>query len=178
MTAIAFARLSATNYVRWLGGHPGPDDLARLRLVWELARRGGQLRAFFYDVADAPDFATFAAWACAPERWFFLLYHRHAPVAFVCLEGVGPTGSQRMAHFCTLPTAKRTELVSIGNDFVRWLGRATGIRQLLGLTPACYRHAVAFVRELGFAPLATLKDAVHCRGHVRDAVLTLCALAA
>ena len=178
MTAIPFAHLSATTYIRWLDTPLQPDDVERLRLVWELALRDGRLRAFFYDMDCEPDFATFAAWAIAPERWFFLLYRNHVPAAFVCLEGLCPTGSQRLAHFCTLGTAPRPALVALGRDFVRWLGRATAIRQLLGITPACYRHALAFVREVGFARLAVLKDAVPCRGRVRNAVLTLCATAA
>lgn len=178
MSAPRFARLSETDYVRWLDDRPaGPDyaeDSERLRLVWELGCASGRLRAFFHDVRDVPDCDTFAAWARAPERWFFLLYRRHAPVAFVCLEGLGVTGCQRLAHFCTLPTASRDELVAVGREYVRWLGQGTPIRQLLGITPSCYRHAIAFVREVGFAPLATLRDAVVCRGRVRDAVLSLC----
>lgn len=205
MSNIRFARLSESSYVRWLdaagpqmgavlypGANPGQKvdgalDRERLRLTWELARAGGQLRAFFYDMpandaqngaATGPDFATFHVWAYRPEHWFFLLYHDFAPAAFVCLEDAGPTGSQRLAHFCTLGTATRPQLVDLGRAFVRWLGAVTPIRQLLGLTPACYRHALAFARDVGFAPLATLDEAVLCRGRHRNAVLTLCSTAA
>lgn len=182
---IPFARLGADTYVRWIPAQPpvtAPGSISdtvsessdRLRLVWELGLASGRLRAFFHDVDDLPDFPAFAAWARDPARWFFVLYRHHAPAAFVCLEGLSVTGSQRLAHFCTLPTAPRGALVALGRDFVRWLGRATPVRQLLGITPACYRHALAFAREVGFTPLATLHAAVSCRGRVRDAVLTLC----
>ncbi len=196
---LPFARLGADTHVRWIvdtlpnaagvpratygaprgaRGETSDEVMARLRLVWELGLASGRLRAFFHDVDAVPDFPAFAAWAHDPARWFFVLYIRNAPAAFVCLEGLSATGSQRLAHFCTLPTAPRPELVALGRDFVRWLGRATPVRQLLGITPACYRHALAFAREVGFAPLATLRDAVFCRGRVRDAVLTLCDTAA
>lgn len=182
---IPFARLGADSYLRWMPARPSgiapcgmPDTVSeisdRLRLVWELGLASGRLRAFFHDVDAVADFPAFAAWAGDPARWFFVLYRCHAPAAFVCLEGLCVTGSQRLAHFCTLPTAPRPALVALGRDFVRWLGRATPVRQLLGITPACYRHALAFAREVGFMPLATLRDAVFCRGRVRHAVLTLC----
>lgn len=148
-------------------GPSGPWK-ARLAGLYDRMRDAGRLRAFFYDMDREPTIGEWLAYAGRPQYRFLIVGDaaRDAPLGFLNVE------AGRFAHFCTLPAAPRARLVAAGRQALAWAGRSFGIGELFGLTPACYRHALAYVRSAGFTPLARLQKAVYCRGRWRDAVLS------
>ena len=64
--------------------------------------------------------------------------------------------------------------MAAGRQLIKFIGTLTVIKQLVGITPSCYRHALQFAHGLGFKKLTILEKAVKCLGKDRDAVLSIC----
>ncbi len=65
------------------------------------------------------------------------------------LTAIGPGSRCAMAHFCYAKEA-RPLAMKIGRKMLELIAGESGFQSLLGLLPATYRHAVKFVRRLGF----------------------------
>lgn len=175
---MGFYKMSEEYYTRWYDNEPIGDvfELADINIMfaYELMERAGYLPVVFYDREDTMTQKEFLAWAKDPSRLFFV-QHRNdgTPISLCWLTGRSETGRQAFAHFSTLGTGTVEECLVSGRQVIHFIGRLTGIHQLIGLTPACYRHALTFAYGLGFKKLTTLKEGVMCRGKARDAVLSL-----
>ncbi|MCR5563175.1 MAG: hypothetical protein K6F46_07390 [Desulfovibrio sp.] len=141
---------------------------ARLADLFARMRAGGRLRDFFYDMDREPTLDEWLAYAGRPQYRFLIVRdaERDAPLGFLNIE------AGRFAHFCTLPAAPYARLVAAGRQALAWAGRRFGLGELLGITPACYRHVFAYLGAVGFTPLARIPKAVYCHGRWRDAVLS------
>lgn len=172
---MGFHRLSSEFYCRWYTGDANSLDDDSLLFALELMVASGYAHTVLYDREYPPEPAEWLSF-CQQEKFlFFMLYDaaRHVPIAIVWLEACTATGAQRFVHFCTFKTGNRDQFLRGGKALLAWIGEATGIRQLIGVTPACYRHALALVYDMGFSRLTRLEKAVFCLGKHRDAVLTI-----
>jgi hypothetical protein len=193
---MGYARLSSDYYTRWCsarsGGTDGRDrpgdffvqggpgvqgglldedlELALLRM-----QATGFERVVFYDREEPMQPEEFIAWARESEkRLCFIIFKADGtPLSLVWLTGPSMTGRQVFAHFCGFALCSREELLRGGRLFLDVIGKGFGIRQYIGVTPLCYRHALGFACDLGFVRLTLLKQAALCLGKERDAVLSI-----
>lgn len=105
----------------------------------------------------------------------FMFYQNDGtPFGMCWMELVGPSMPyQRFIHFATFKTMDDSLWVESGKQLYRFVRDVIGIKQLIGLTPKCYKHALKRAEEFGFKRIAVLTDAVFCLGKRRDAVLTI-----
>lgn len=172
---MGFHSLSSDFYCRWYTGDDNGLDDDSLIFALELMEGSGYTRTVLYDRDCTPGPAEWLNFVKQSKFLFFLLYDaaRHVPIAAVWLEMCTSTGAQRFVHFCSFKTGRREQFVAGGKALFAWVGEAAGIRQLIGVTPACYRHALALVYDIGFSKVARLEKAVFCLGKNRDAILTI-----
>lgn len=79
------------------------------------------------------------------------------------LTAIGPGSRCAMAHFCYAKEA-RPLAMKIGRKMLELIAGESGFQSLLGLLPATYRHAVKFVRRLGFEHAARISKACPLAG--------------
>lgn len=174
--------------------HPSPVTDAELDSLWDTLCEEGLAPVVFHDggVRSAADLRELLS----PHRtWCYLIQAAGVPLALCWLDGF--SGRAARIHFCVL-RAGLPRADEIGRMVVRFLLGAISRPQpqpghlrsqpdgppphtldtLVGLTPAPYRHALAFVARLGFRRAAVIHGgAVLARptgARVCDAVLTLC----
>lgn len=169
--------------------HPAPVTDKELDRLWDILHAEGLASVVFHDggVRCAADLRGLLA----PHRaWCYLVQAAHTPLALCWVDGF--CGRAARIHFCVLRAGlHRAE--EIGHLVVRFLLHAQApapvpapdgrpaphlLDTLVGLTPAPYRHALAFVTRLGFRRAAVIPGgAVLARpagARICDAVLTLC----
>lgn len=176
---MAYHALSSDFYVRWQAGADKLDS-DTLLFCYELIAHAGFVPALFYDRKedDLPGPAGWLNFINQEKFWVFVLYdaHVHTPLAMLWLEGCTHTGAQRYAHFTGFATSSTEWAVEGSKLLLPWIGQATGVRQLIGITPALYRHALRYAYAVGFRRVAKLEKALWCRGKARDAILSICNL--
>lgn len=173
---MGFAVLSNEFYIRWVREESCKEGLTDedLAFAYELMLRKGYDRIVFFDRGDRITVQEFVAWARGSGKLFIELFRSDGtPLALCWISGLQGTGRQGYAHFTTLGTGAPEECARGGNILLSFIGEHTRIRQLLGVTPKAYRHALSFIQSLGFTYLTTLEKAVTCLGKERDAVLTI-----
>ena len=171
---MGFSRLSSEFYCRWATKDDSGLDDDSLVFALELIRWSGYGRVLFYDREDCPEPAEWIAFCRAENKLFFMLYDGDCvPVSAVWFEKLTNTGRQAFAHFCTFRTGCYDQFVRGGRALLRFVGENTPVRQAIGVTPACFRHALKIARDLGFVKAARLEKAVWCLGKERDAILTI-----
>ena len=171
---MAFRRLSAEFYIRWVSGCD--DGLTDDDLIFalDLMKHAKHELVAFYDRESGFEPTEWMEWARDRNRLFLLLYRSDGtPLAAVWFSEPSRTGSQAFAHFCTFDTGAYGEYVRGGRLLLGFIGRETNIRQAMGITPACYGHALKLAYDLGFEKLTVLKKAVPVRGKNRDAILSI-----
>ena len=171
---MAYSRLSDQFYTRWVSEYD--DGLTDGNLIYalELVKRAGFERSVFFERTDEFGPAEFIKWAREHNKLFFILFRSGGtPLAAIWFTGPFFAGTQAAAHFCTFSTGDYHEYVSGGRLLLRFIGDMTQIKQAIGITPACYRHALKLAYDLGFKKLDVLKRAVSVRGKNRDAVLSI-----
>lgn len=171
----AYKELCSDVYCRWYTGDDGGLDTDSILFAYELMGKSKFLRSVFYDRDEIPGPAEFLNFLTQERFTLFMLYERTGiPIAMCWLEACLFTGNQRFGHFTTFNVCpERRMWVEGGRALCRFVRDAMGLRQLIGLTPACYRHAVQAAKELGYKPVATLEKAVWCLGKQRDAILSI-----
>lgn len=169
--------------------HPVPVTDAELDRLWDILHKEGLAPVVFHDggVRCAADLRGLLA----PHRaWCYLVQAAGTPLALCWLDGF--CGRAARIHFCVL-RAGLPRAEEIGRLVVRFLLPARApvsapapngqpaahlLDTLVGLTPAPYRHALAFVTRLGFRLAAVIPGgAVLVRPtgtRICNAVLTLC----
>ncbi len=169
--------------------HPAPVTDKELDRLWDILHEEGLASVVFHDggVRCAADLRGLLA----PHRaWCYLVQAAHTPLALCWVDGF--CGRAARIHFCVL-RAGLPRAEEIGRMVVRFLLHAQApapvpapdgrpaphlLDTLVGLTPAPYRHALAFVTRLGFRRAAVIPGgAVLARpagARICDAVLTLC----
>ncbi len=119
-------------------------------------------KILFYD-GEMPDFEAFYAWLTAKDKDARFIVRGGCAENGGCAQGLdflalywlnNPLGKAVMIHFCFLRRAF-CEQEEIGLYTVKslLLCRQNGeyvVSALLGMTPKPYRHALAFIRKLGF----------------------------
>jgi len=146
----------------------GPLSLGRLYDVMEqekllsiffhtgLVDREGFIRRFSGD-----DHLTYAAYSADG-----------VPLVLAVVNGL--SGASGMTHFCYFREG-RGMAQQLAREWMIML-RNDGMRSLTGLTPAPYRHALAFAERVGFRRLGTIPGACKlvCRGgRLCDGVVTV-----
>lgn len=167
-------RLSPDFYARWNSPSREGLDEENLLLALELMRDAGYERLVFYDRESPFAPAEWLSWTQSTDRLFFLLCRPDfVPISAVWFDGYSATGRQAYSHFCTFKTGEYAEFVRGGRQLLAFLRRSTPLRQAIGMTPACYRHALRLAYALGYVRTALLEKAVLVQGKERDAVLTV-----
>ena len=117
----------------------------------------------FYD-GEMTDFAAFQTWLQAADKDARFVADADGKIkALYWLNN--PLGKSAMIHFCFLRQAF-CEQEAIGRYVVKSLlfcrDKRGGyvLSALYGLTPKPYRHALAFIRKLGFRLVAELPEAL------------------
>ena len=118
----------------------------------------------FYD-GEMTDFAAFQTWLQAADKDARFVADADGKIkALYWLNN--PLGKSAMIHFCFLRQAF-CEQEAIGRYVVKSLlfcrDKRGGyvLSALYGLTPKPYRHALAFIRKLGFRLVAELPEACY-----------------
>ena len=172
---MGFSLLSSDYYTRWVSESPDGADDDTIILTHELMQRAGFEKVVFYDRDTPLARIEYMQWAKDDRKLFFVLFKRDGtPIALCWLTDPSATGSQTFSHFATLGTATPEECTAAGRQLIKFIGTLTVIKQLVGITPSCYRHALQFAYGLGFKKLTILEKAVKCLGKDRDAVLSIC----
>lgn len=170
--------LGADCYCRlfWLGTGLTREDYDSLSFVYERMEYCGYLRSVFYDLPKEPSKKQFIDIISGEKFLPVVLYKADCtPIAFEWIESVGDTDRVQRVHFCTLDLGSYEDSVQATRLVMKEVGhKELGFEQYIGLTPACYRHALKFVYDCGFKPVLRLKKAVYCLGKERDAILTEC----
>ena len=172
---MGFAILSDKYYTRWCSASNDGVDDQNLILVHELLQKARFERIVFYDRETPLTRMEFMQWARCEKKMFFIVFNSNgSPAAIAWMTGPSHTGCQSFGHFSTLGTITVDEAVEAGKQWIRFIGKLTKVKQLVGITPCCYRHAIKFSQKLGFKPLTKLKQSVYCLGKERDALLSIC----
>ena len=169
------AQVSFDYYIRWYA--PGDEHgLSEAHLAWclESMQHHGFDRTVFYDRGDLVTQADWLEFATDPKRMFFCIFEStgRQVVAF-WMDMPTATLRQSFIHFTLLVDPASVDYVAAIRQTAAWVFEHMSIRQLIGLTPACFRHALGLVRAVGFTELARLEKAIVVRGKERDAVLSI-----
>lgn len=131
---------------------------------WQQFQKDRLNPILFYD-GEIEDFSAFYAWILAKNRDARFVAGLDGKIkALYWLNN--PLGRSVMIHFCFLRSAF-CEQEKIGLYVVKSLLFCTDINgeyvlsALFGLTPKPYRHALSFIRKLGFRLTAELPDACY-----------------
>ena len=156
----------------WLCDVPGtrsldPDGPLSLGALHDAMAADRLLDVFFYDgVPSRSDFIS-------DERWTYAAFREDGrPLVLAAVTGM--TGKSGLAHFCYL-RAGLAPAQLLAREWLLMLAEG-GMRSLLGLTPAPFRHALAFAESVGFRRLGRLPGACVLaarRNRVCDGVLTM-----
>ena len=129
--------------------------------------------------------ASFVTLARSPGCELRALYHIVEPVGVVWLNH--PQGLACMVHFCLLRrfwVHQRGIGIWTTRAYLEPINPATGrpyLSALYGLTPAVYRHALAFIQSIGFRLLGRIPGACAFQGHegvvFRDGIASVLTLA-
>ena len=170
-----YADLSDQYYTRWVSDNDSGLTNKNLAFAWELMRIKNFDRIVFYDREDRVSVMEFIKWARDPKKLLFEQFRRDGtPISLCWLTDPSLTCKQAFSHFTTFDIVPREEALERGRLVIKLIGKITKIKQFIGITPKCFRHAIPFAYDLGFKYLTTLKGAVYCRGKERDAVLSIC----
>ncbi|MDR0338727.1 MAG: hypothetical protein LBH65_00445 [Desulfovibrio sp.] len=173
---MGYCRLSSDFYTRWCSDSSEGLDADSIAFALELIREAKYERATFYE-RECPFTHTheeWQAWAKNTDKLFFILYRSDGtPLSMVWLDEFSATNRQAFSHFCTFKTGEYSEFVQGGRQLLEFIGKSSCIMQVLGLTPACYRHALKLADNLGYVRTALLKKAVLVHGKERDVILTV-----
>lgn len=143
--------------------------------ILELMKAAGYDKVCFYDREDRWSVPEFVQWVKNDDKIFSVVYKKDGtPISIAWFCGFSMTGHQSYAHFSTLKTATPEECLVSGRMLLKLIVRVTSIRQFIGITPMCYRHALSFSEGLGFKPLTVLKKYAMLRGKERDMRLSIC----
>ncbi len=131
---------------------------------WEQFQKDRLNPILFFD-GEIPDFANFSAWLSAKDKDARFVTGGTGEVkALYWLNN--PIGKNAMIHFCFLRKAFG-EQEAIGLHVVESLLHCKNgsgeyvLSALVGITPKPYRHALAFIRKLGFRIVAELPQACY-----------------
>lgn len=131
---------------------------------WQQFQKDRLNPILFYD-GEIEDFSAFYVWLLAKDRDARFVAAKDGKIkALYWLNN--PLGRSVMIHFCFLRSAF-CEQEKIGLYVVKSLLFCTDINgeyvlsALFGLTPKPYRHALSFIRKLGFRLTAELPDACY-----------------
>lgn len=175
---MAFFDLSDEFYMRvYEEGKPEGNSIDDKTMVFilELLTHAEYDKIAFYDREDRWSVIEFLQWAKSGDKLFCILYKKDAtPIAVVWFNGISSTGRQAFAHFSTLKTAPPDECMRAGRLLLQTVARVTKMKQFIGITPMCYRHALRYSEGLGFKPLTVLKRYCRLRGKERDVRLSIC----
>lgn len=105
----------------------------------------------------------------------FMFYREGGlPIGMSWLEAIPNFPYQRFGHFTTFKTVEDDTLwVEAGKQLCRFVRDAVGLKQLIGITPVCYRHAINRARQFGYEKVTVLSKALYCLGKERDAFLSV-----
>lgn len=156
----------------------GPDGggLTREHIDWclESMRFYGYDATVFYDRGDMVTLEEWREFVADPARIFFCLFAADGTqFAAFWIDKPSDTLRQAFIHFTLLIGPQGVDYLTAFRQAAAWVFEHTRLRQLVGLTPACFRHALGVVDAAGFTRLARLSRAVRVRGRERDAVLSL-----
>lgn len=167
--------LSQEYYTRWVSKSEDGISDDNLVLAHQLMQKAGYEPVVFFDRDTPMSRIEFIQWARCEYKLMFMQFRRDGtPLSLFWMQDFSPTGRQAYAHFTTLNTATVDECVISGKQIIQFAGKLTTVRQLIGITPVCYRHALNFAYRLGFKKLAILEKIAMIRGKERDAVLSVC----
>ncbi len=148
-----------------------PEGPLSLGALYDAQVKQGLLEVFFYD--GAPDREEFIRIFSGEERWTYAAFAVDGrPLVLAAVRGI--TGKSGMFDFCYftagLPCKER-----LARECLLML-REGGMRSLVGLTPAPYRHALRFASRVGFARAGVVPGAcvfASRGGRVADGVVTI-----
>lgn len=172
---MAYKKLLSNVYCRWFTGDDGGLDTDSLLFAYELLHHAGFLRTLFYDRDYTPEPAEILNFWMQDKFLTFILYREDGtPIAMSWMEAIPNMPHQRFGHFTTFKTTEDDSLwIEGGKQLCRFVRDAIGLKQLIGLTPKCYRHAVNRAKQFGYVPMATLSNAAYCLGKKRDLVMSI-----
>lgn len=175
---MGYAKMTDEFYCRWYDENdPTDEGLSDDNISWtyELLTNSKYIKCIFYDTPTMPTLKEFTQWVKDPNKLFFMLFLTNStPYGLLWLTNPSPTGHISYCHFSTFPLVPVDLACKGGKEAVKFIGRTTRIRQLVGITPLILQGAVKFVNKAGFKKLAVLKKMVYCLGKERDVMLSLC----
>jgi hypothetical protein len=177
---MGFARLTSEYYARWpnpfasQGDDPEGLDDESIDFIRERMDCLGHDKALFFSGFFPEPGEEWRAFVKSRDKLFFCIFRSDGlPVVLYWFELVLQTGRQAFAHFCGIAPSDEYDIIVCGEGIHRLLSERTGLRQLIGITPACYGHALKVAYAIGYDKLAKLRKAVLVHGKERDAVITL-----
>ena len=160
----------------WLCDVPGTDTFdaggpLSLGALYDALLAEGLLEVFCYD--GAPSCDAFIEKFGRDDHWTYAAFREDgAPLVMAVVNGV--TGKSGLAHFCYfragLPLA-----AALAREWLLMLAEG-GMKSLVGLTPAPFRHALRFARAMGFRQVGIVPGACVLaarQNRVCDGVLTV-----
>ena len=160
----------------WLCDVPGtrsldPDGPLSLGALHDAMAADRLLDVFFYD--GVPSRSDFIRLFQSDERWTYAAFREDGrPLVLAAVTGM--TGKSGLAHFCYL-RAGLAPAQLLAREWLLMLAEG-GMRSLLGLTPAPFRHALAFAESVGFHRLGCVPGACVLAARLNrvcDGVLTM-----
>ncbi|MDR2820950.1 MAG: hypothetical protein LBB60_10545 [Desulfovibrio sp.] len=174
---MGFSHLSSVDcYCRWYCKEDGDMDDDAIDFMLCRIRYCGFEDALFYDrprgyLTEITEWRSFVK---SGRRLFFCIYKNNGtPIGAAWFESGTQTGKNFIAHFTTLTKPITDEHIKSGRALACLLHEKLGIEQLIGITPACYGHALKVAYAIGYKKVATLRKAVNIHGKMRDAVLSI-----
>lgn len=154
-----------------------------LAAVYDLMEMDRLVETVFYNGGITGP-VSFTDFSLARGSELRTVYHGNDVVGVVWLNN--PQGKACMVHFCILRRFwehQREIGIWTVRQYLEPLNPATGkpyLSALYGLTPAAYRHAIAFITSIGFRVLGKIPGACEFRrpgGPVfRDGIASVCTL--
>ena len=177
---MGFAALTPEYYTRWYNAEDSEAMMLTdetILFTWELLDNAGFLRTIFYDRVLSPSPDEYLDWAKNTNKLFFVVFCTDGTPCGLCwLTDPSVTGHQSYGHFSTLGIVPIKVAADSGRELLKFIGKITKVKQVIGITPAVLKGAVAFALSMGFKKLAKLEKMLWCLGKERDAILTICEL--
>ncbi|MCP4455809.1 MAG: hypothetical protein GY809_30490 [Planctomycetes bacterium] len=132
---------------------------AEIEELYHLVIDQGLEDILFYDrgITSVEDWMSFTS----QEAWLVQVKDGAggpSPVAMFWLTGF--MGRSAQIHFCTFKAAGDDRL-RVGLTSMEWLRRTGVLDSVYGCTPEPYRHAIKFIKKIGFELRGTLPGACH-----------------
>lgn len=165
----------------------------QLKLFWKILQESNVGRMTFYEYMPSTT-EEFCKWAREKNKDLrFIVSHNYVieQTKFITSEDVqkyframywlnNPLGKSIMIHFCFLKHAF-AEQDAVGNYVVSGLLETKNpqgefvLDALMGVTPCVYRHAIGYIKKLGFSILGRLPNACFFeeKQRYKDAYLSL-----